>query len=105
MNLSIGHSNVEVGPDLSYIGIEQTKYKSKQACSNSEESTVHNEYSKNIKGTYKLGTHQNSLEGTFKFEQEKWYSQNSKSNLKEMFQDTMPNESHQNKFIFNSSVN
>jgi hypothetical protein len=64
--------------DSSYLGIEIRNKKLNKSTYKILDSNYQTEYPTNLKNTFKMGSHQNSLEGTFKFEKEKRYSQNGK---------------------------
>ena len=104
-NLSIENSQLGVNPsDMSYVDKEASiKKENKQM--NMTENNYFTEYSKGFNNTYKIGTHQNSLEGTFKFDRDKRYSQNSGWNSKERFKETTNTALNQTKLNINGSIN
>ena len=105
-NLSIENSKLDVIPsDMSYVGKEQEQKKDAMKWMNMTENNYFTEYTKGFNNTYKIGTHQNSLEGTFKFEREKRYSQNSGWDSKERFKDTTSSGLNQSKININWSMN
>ena len=104
-NLSIENVKEKKSGDSSYLGIEIRNKKLNKSTYKILDSNYQTEYPTNLKNTFKMGSHQNSLEGTFKFEKEKRYSQNGKWRSKELFQDPIMNEDTITKAQFNSSMN
>lgn len=104
-NLSIENGHLGINPsDMSYADKEvNVKKDNKQV--NMTENNYFTEYSKGFNNTYKIGTHQSSLEGTFKFDRDKRYSQNSGCNSKERFKETTNTTINQNKIVINCSMN
>jgi len=70
-NFSIDKTRKKPDPKASYIGIDLKDKKSNKSTYKINDGNYHTEYSKQVK----LGSHNNSIEATFKFDQEKRHNQ------------------------------